>query len=179
MRGARGDPRRAGQGLGSVRRAHGFAGWYRAPRSAGARDVGGSSRRRHGPRQRAQPEFREADGRARALANLAARGIDGWSSSAATALRPASATLAREGFAWSACLTIDNDLYGTDVASAPTRRSHHAWGDRQSAHHRLVAPARLRGGDDGPRCGYIALMAGIAGGARSSRSPSRKSRPRK
>ena len=133
-----------------------------------ARDVGGIIQ--HGGTvlgSARSPEFREAHGRARALANLAARGIDALVVIGGNGSQTGSASLAREGFAVvGVASTIDNDLYGTDVSIGAdtavniTLEAIDRLRTTASSHRRAFAVETM-----GRDCGYIALMAGIAGGA--------------
>jgi len=75
--------------------------------------------------------------------------------------------------------TIDNDLYGTDVSIGADTAVNITLGaidslrTTASSHQRAFAVETM-----GRDCGYIALMAASPAAPRSSRSPSRKSRPR-
>jgi len=148
---------------------NGFAGLVSgATERLAARDVGGIIQ--HGGTVLGSarcPEFREAHGRARALANLAARGIDALVVIGGNGSQTGSATLAREGFAVvGVASTIDNDLYGTDVSIGADTAVNITLGaidslrTTASSHQRAFAVETM-----GRDCGYIALMAGIAGGA--------------
>jgi 6-phosphofructokinase 1 len=113
------------------------------------------------------PEFAEPAGRARALANLRQRNIDGLVVIGGNGSQSGSASLAREGFAVVGVpSTIDNDLYGNDVsigcdtAINITLEAIDRLRTTASSHHRAFAVETM-----GRNCGYIALMAGIAGGA--------------
>jgi 6-phosphofructokinase 1 len=133
-----------------------------------ARDVGGIIQ--HGGTvlgSARSPEFREAHGRARALENLAARSIDALVVIGGNGSQTGSATLTREGFAVvGVASTIDNDLYGTDVSIGAdtavniTLEAIDRLRTTASSHRRAFAVETM-----GRDCGYIALMAGIAGGA--------------
>ena len=148
---------------------NGFAGLVAgAMERLAARDVGGIIQ--HGGTvlgSARSPEFREAHGRARALANLAARGIDALVVIGGNGSQTGSASLAREGFAVvGVASTIDNDLYGTDVSIGAdtavniTLEAIDRLRTTASSHRRAFAVETM-----GRDCGYIALMAGIAGGA--------------
>jgi len=148
---------------------NGFAGLVTgAMERLAARDVGGIIQ--HGGTVLGSArslEFREADGRARSLANLAARGIDALVVIGGNGSQTGSATLAREGFAVvGVASTIDNDLYGTDVSIGAdtavniTLEAIDRLRTTASSHQRAFAVETM-----GRDCGYIALMAGIAGGA--------------
>jgi len=148
---------------------NGFAGLVSgAMERLAARDVGGIIQ--HGGTvlgSARSPEFREAHGCSRALANLAARGIDALVVIGGNGSQTGSATLAREGFAVvGVASTIDNDLYGTDVSIGAdtavniTLEAIDRLRTTASSHQRAFAVETM-----GRDCGYIALMAGIAGGA--------------
>src|SRR5438128_3850579 len=113
------------------------------------------------------PEFVEPAGRAQALSNLRTRGIDALVVIGGNGSQTGSAMLAREGFAVVGVpSTIDNDLYGNDVsigcdtAINITLEAIDRLRTTASSHQRAFAVETM--GRDG---GYIALMAGIAGGA--------------
>jgi 6-phosphofructokinase 1 len=113
------------------------------------------------------PEFAEPAGRARALANLGNRAIEGLVVVGGNGSQSGSASLAREGFpVVGVPSTIDNDLYGNDVsigcdtAINITLEAIDRLRTTASSHHRAFAVETM-----GRNCGYIALMAGIAGGA--------------
>src|SRR3989442_5680061 len=113
------------------------------------------------------PEFAEPSGRSAALRNLAARGIDGLVVIGGNGSQTGSATLAGEGFAVIGVpSTIDNDVYGTDssigadTAVNITLEAIDRLRTTASSHSRAFAVETM-----GRDCGYIALMAGIAGGA--------------
>jgi len=113
------------------------------------------------------PEFAEPAGRAKALSHLRGRGVDALVVIGGNGSQSGSASLAREGFAVVGVpSTIDNDLYGNDVSI----------GCDTAINVTLEAIDRLRTTGSslqraflvetmGRNCGYIALMAGIAGGA--------------
>ena len=133
-----------------------------------ARDVGGIVQRGGTVLGSARcPEFAETAGRSAALRNLAARGIDGLVVIGGNGSQTGSATLAREGFAVVGVpSTIDNDVYGTDVSIGAdtavniTLEAIDRLRTTASSHSRAFAVETM-----GRDCGYIALMAGIAGGA--------------
>jgi 6-phosphofructokinase 1 len=113
------------------------------------------------------PEFAEPAGRAKALANLRARGVEALVVIGGNGSQSGSASLAREGFAVVGVpSTIDNDLYGNDVsigcdtAINVTLEAIDRLRTTASSHQRAFAVETM-----GRNCGYIALMAGIAGGA--------------
>jgi 6-phosphofructokinase 1 len=148
---------------------NGFAGIVSGALEAlSARDVGGIVQ--HGGTvlgSARSPEFKEAAGRAKALKNLAARGIEGLVVIGGNGSQTGSAALAREGFrVVGIASTIDNDLYGTDVSIGSdtavniTLEAIDRLRTTASSHQRAFAVETM-----GRDCGYIALMAGIAGGA--------------
>jgi len=113
------------------------------------------------------PEFVEAPGRAKALSNLKKKSIDALVVIGGNGSQSGSASLAREGFAVVGVpSTIDNDLYGNDVsigcdtAINITLEAIDRLRTTASSHQRAFAVETM-----GRDCGYIALMAGIAGGA--------------
>lgn len=113
------------------------------------------------------PEFAEPAGRARALSNLRKRNIEGLVVIGGNGSQSGSASLARDGFpVVGVPSTIDNDLYGNDVsigcdtAINITLEAIDRLRTTASSHHRAFAVETM-----GRNCGYIALMAGIAGGA--------------
>src|SRR4029078_6465712 len=114
-------------------------------------------------------EFKDEPVRARAIANLQARGIDGLvviggNGSQSGALAPAKMGLQVVGVA----STIDNDLAGSDITIGVDTALNIALEsiDRlkvtASSHRRAFLVEVM-----GRNCGYLALMAGIAGGAES------------
>ena len=113
------------------------------------------------------PEFVEPAGRAQALSNLRKRAIDALVVIGGNGSQSGSASLARAGFAVVGVpSTIDNDLYGNDVsigcdtAINITLEAIDRLRTTASSHQRAFAVETM-----GRDCGYIALMAGIAGGA--------------
>jgi 6-phosphofructokinase 1 len=133
-----------------------------------ARDVGGIVQRGGTLLGSARcPEFKEAAGRARALRNLAGRGIDALVVIGGNGSQTGSAALEGEGFqVVGVASTIDNDLYGTDVSIGSdtavniTLEAIDRLRTTASSHQRAFAVETM-----GRECGYVALMAGIAGGA--------------
>ena len=125
------------------------------------------------------PEFAEAAGRAAALANLKARGIDALVVIGGNGSQSGSASLDREGFpVVGVPSTIDNDLYGNDVsigcdtAINITLEAIDRLRTTASSHQRAFAVETM-----GRNCGYIALMAGIAGGAEVIALPEHELKP--
>ena len=113
------------------------------------------------------PEFVEPAGPRASLANLQKRRIDALVVIGGNGSQSGSASLAREGFAVVGVpSTIDNDLYGNDVsigcdtAINITLEAIDRLRTTASSHQRAFAVETM-----GRDCGYIALMAGIAGGA--------------
>ncbi|HET7366251.1 MAG TPA: ATP-dependent 6-phosphofructokinase [Burkholderiales bacterium] len=113
------------------------------------------------------PEFAEPPGRAKALASLRKHAIDALVVIGGNGSQSGSASLAREGFAVVGVpSTIDNDLFGNDVsigcdtAINITLEAVDRLRTTASSHRRAFAVETM-----GRNCGYIALMAGIAGGA--------------
>jgi 6-phosphofructokinase 1 len=113
------------------------------------------------------PEFKEAEGRASALRNLAARGIEALVVIGGNGSQTGAASLHKEGFkVVGVASTIDNDLYGTDVSIGSdtavniTLEAIDRLRTTASSHQRAFAVETM-----GRDCGYIALMAGLAGGA--------------
>jgi 6-phosphofructokinase 1 len=145
-----------------------------------ARDVGGIIQRGGTVLGSARcPEFREDAGRAKALRNLARRAIDalvviGGNGSQTGSNRLASAGVAVAGVA----STIDNDVYGTDVtigvdtAVNITLEAIDRLRTTGASHQRAFLVETM-----GRECGYIALMAGIAGGAEVIAIPERDVEP--
>jgi len=133
-----------------------------------ARDVGGIVQ--HGGTVLGSarcPEFAEPSGRSAALRHLAARGIDGLVVIGGNGSQTGSAMLAREGLAVVGVpSTIDNDVYGADFSIGAdtavniTLEAIDRLRTTASSHSRAFAVETM-----GRDCGYIALMAGIAGGA--------------
>jgi 6-phosphofructokinase 1 len=145
-----------------------------------ARDVGGIVHRGGTFLGSARcPEFAEAAGRARALANLRKRGIEALVVIGGNGSQTGSATLAREGYpVVGVPSTIDNDLYGTDLSIGAdtavniTLEAIDRLRTTASSHQRAFAVETM-----GRDCGYIALMAGIAGGAEVIALPEREIKP--
>src|SRR5258708_25421675 len=125
------------------------------------------------------PEFAEPAGRAQALANLRKQGMDALVVIGGNGSQSGSASLARESFpVVGVPSTIDNDLYGNDVSI----------GCDTAINITLEAIDRLRTTASSPQrafavetmgrnCGYIALMAGIAGGAERIALPEGERKP--
>jgi 6-phosphofructokinase 1 len=125
------------------------------------------------------PEFAEHAGRAKALANLKKRGIDALVVIGGNGSQTGSSTLAAENFpVVGVPSTIDNDLYGTDVCIGAdtavniTLEAIDRLRTTASSHQRAFAVETM-----GRDCGYIALMAGIAGGAEVIAIPEQEIKP--
>lgn len=133
-----------------------------------ARDVGGIVQRGGTLLGSARcPEFKERAGREVALRHLASRGIDALVVIGGNGSQTGSAALDSEGFqVVGVASTIDNDLYGTDISIGSdtavniTLEAIDRLRTTASSHQRAFAVETM-----GRDCGYIALMAGIAGGA--------------
>ncbi|HEX5093635.1 MAG TPA: ATP-dependent 6-phosphofructokinase, partial [Burkholderiales bacterium] len=133
-----------------------------------ARDVGGIIQRGGTVLGSARsPEFRDRAARARARAQLKAHGIDALVVIGGNGSQSGSAVLAAEGLpVVGVASTIDNDLYGTDVSIGAdtainiTLESIDRLRTTASSHRRVFIVETM-----GRDCGYIALMAGIGGGA--------------
>src|SRR5437762_8585414 len=125
------------------------------------------------------PEFVEPAGRAKALGHLRGRGLDALVVIGGNGSQSGSASLAREGFpVVGVPSTIDNDLYGNDVsigcdtAINITLEAIDRLRTTASSHQRAFAVETM-----GRNCGYIALMAGIAGGAEVIALPESELKP--
>ncbi len=133
-----------------------------------ARDVGGIIQRGGTVLGSARsPEFATDAGRAVALANLRRRGIDALIVIGGNGTQTGASVLAHAGFAVvGVASTVDNDLAGTDVtigvdtAVNITVEAIDRLRTTGSSHKRAFLVETM-----GRNCGYIALMAGIAGGA--------------
>jgi 6-phosphofructokinase 1 len=112
-------------------------------------------------------EFAQQAGRRKALHNLEHRGVDALVVIGGNGTQTGSHSLVKEGFAVVGVpSTIDNDLHGTDVsigsdtAINSTLEAIDRLRTTASSHQRAFAVETM-----GRDCGYIALMAGLAGGA--------------
>jgi 6-phosphofructokinase 1 len=113
------------------------------------------------------PEFIQRAGRSNALHNLAGHGIEALVVIGGNGSQTGSASLDQDGFpVVGVPSTIDNDLYGTDVSIGSdtavniTLQAIDRLRTTASSHHRAFVVETM-----GRDCGYIALMAGLAGGA--------------
>jgi 6-phosphofructokinase 1 len=115
------------------------------------------------------PEFREESVRARALENLRSRGIDGLIVIGGNGSQSGALALSKMGLdVVGVASTIDNDLAGSEITIGVDTALNIALEaiDRlrvtASSHKRAFLVEVM-----GRNCGYLALMAGIAGGAES------------
>jgi 6-phosphofructokinase 1 len=118
-------------------------------------------------------EFREESGRSRALRNLARRGIDGLVVIGGNGSQTGSHALGQLGFpVVGVASTIDNDLFGTDItigcdtAINVTLEAIDHLRTTGSSHNRAFLVETM-----GRNCGYLAMMAGLAGGAEVISTP--------
>jgi 6-phosphofructokinase 1 len=118
-------------------------------------------------------EFREESGRSKALRNLARRGIEGLVVIGGNGSQTGSFALTKAGFpVVGIASTIDNDLYGTDVtigcdtAINVTLEAIDHLRTTGSSHTRAFLVETM-----GRDCGYLAMMAGLAGGAEVISTP--------
>jgi 6-phosphofructokinase 1 len=125
------------------------------------------------------PEFHEASGRAKALHNLARRRIECLVIIGGNGTQTGSSRLANEGFPVAGVAsTIDNDVHGTDVSIGVdtavniTLEAIDRLRTTGSSHKRAFLVETM-----GRDCGYIALMAGVAGGAEVIAIPEQEVEP--
>ena len=118
-------------------------------------------------------EFREESGRSKALRNLSRRGIEGLVVIGGNGSQTGSSLLSQLGFpVVGIASTIDNDLYGTDVtigcdtAINVTLEAIDRLRTTGSSHTRAFLVETM-----GRDCGYLAMMAGLAGGAEVISTP--------
>lgn len=118
-------------------------------------------------------EFREESGRSKAIRNLAQRGIDGLVVIGGNGSQTGSCMLSKLGFpVVGIASTIDNDLFGTDVtigcdtAINVTLEAIDYLRTTGSSHNRAFLVETM-----GRDCGYLAMMAGLAGGAEVISTP--------
>ena len=124
-------------------------------------------------------EFRTEAGVKKAAANLAQRGIDGLVVIGGNGSQTGTHALAQVGVAAvGVASTIDNDLYGSDLTIGVDTALNIALEaiDRlkvtASSHHRAFLVEVM-----GRKCGYLGLMAGLAGGADAIIVPEIESQP--
>jgi len=148
---------------------HGYLGLVSGNiRPLGARDVGGIMQ--HGGTLLGSarcPEFMTREGQSRALSVLSQSQVEALVIIGGNGSQAGSCALSQLGFpVVGVASTIDNDLYGSDVTIGVDTALNIALEaiDRlkvtASSHHRAFAVEVM-----GRNCGYLALMAGIAGGA--------------
>jgi 6-phosphofructokinase 1 len=113
------------------------------------------------------PEFRTESGRSKALRNLAQRGIDGVVVIGGNGSQTGSYMLSQLGVhVVGVASTIDNDLLGTDItigcdtALNVTLEAIDHLRTTGSSHNRAFLVETM-----GRDCGYLAIMAGLGGGA--------------
>lgn len=118
-------------------------------------------------------EFREESGRSKALRNLSSHGIDGLVVIGGNGSQTGSFVLSKLGFpVVGVASTIDNDLYGTnitigsDTAVNVTLEAIDHLRTTGSSHNRAFLVETM-----GRDCGYLAMMAGLAGGAEVISTP--------
>jgi 6-phosphofructokinase 1 len=159
----------------------GFAGlmngWFR---ELGARDVGGVIQQGGTFLGSARStEFREEAGRLRALEQLDRAGVEGLVVIGGNGSQTGACSLWREGFpVIGIASTIDNDLKGADISLGVDTALNVAL----EAIDRLKVTASSHGRAFlvevmGRECGYLALMAGIAGGAEAIVIPEAEIQP--
>ena len=148
---------------------HGYAGLIQGDlRNLTARDVGDVMQRGGTFLGSARcPEFRTLEGQHKALNQLAEKGIEGLVVIGGNGSQTGAQALSSLGFpVVGIASTIDNDLYGSELTIGVDTALNIALEaiDRlkvtASSHHRAFL-VEVMGRD----CGYLALMAGIAGGA--------------
>ncbi|NDJ62604.1 MAG: 6-phosphofructokinase [Chloroflexi bacterium] len=124
-------------------------------------------------------EFREAAGRQKALDELSKRGIEGLIVIGGNGSQAGGNALYEMGFpVMGVASTIDNDLIGSDITIGVDTALNIALEaiDRlkvTAASHRRAFLVEVMGRD----CGYLAMMAGIAGGAEAITIPEVETQP--
>lgn len=150
---------------------HGYAGLITGEFvSMGTRDVGGIIQRGGTILGSARcPEFETEEGRSKGLRVLAERGVEALVVIGGNGSQMGAHELSRSGFpVVGVASTIDNDLAGSDITIGVDTALNIALEaiDRlkitASSHRRAFLIEVM-----GRKCGYLALMAGIAGGAES------------
>jgi len=125
------------------------------------------------------PEFKTEEGRKQALASLEARGIEALVVVGGGGSQTGARALSQMGFpVVGVASTIDNDLYGSEMTIGVDTALNIALEavDRlkvTASSHRRAFLVEVMGRD----CGYLALMAGIAGGAEAIVIPEVESDP--
>lgn len=154
---------------------HGYAGLIAGDMaSLSARDVGGILQRGGTMLGSARsPEFETEDGQEKAIRNLNAHGVEALVVIGGNGSQTGAACLFRMGFpVVGVASTIDNDLVGSDITIGVDTALNIALEaiDRlkttASSHQRAFLVEVM-----GRRCGYLALMAAIAGGAEAVMLP--------
>src|SRR5215207_1289772 len=146
----------------------------------GARDVGGIIQQGGTILGSARaPEFKEVEGRQKALDQLKQRQIEGLVVIGGNGSQAGASALCDMGFpVVGVASTIDNDLYGSDITIGVDTALNIALEaiDRlkvTASSHRRAFLVEVMGRD----CGYLALMAAIAGGAEAVVIPEREVDP--
>ncbi|MHC5054109.1 MAG: ATP-dependent 6-phosphofructokinase [Planctomycetota bacterium] len=148
---------------------HGYKGLVAGDmRPLGPRDVGGIMQLGGTMLGSARlPEFAEKDVRAKAIANMTARGVEALVVIGGNGSQTGASALFKDGFpVVGVASTIDNDLMGSDptigvdTALDVALESIDRLKTTASSHHRAFLVETM-----GRNCGYLALVAGIAGGA--------------
>lgn len=125
------------------------------------------------------PEFKNEDGRRKALHELGKAGIDGLVVIGGNGSQTGAHALSQMGFPVAGCAsTIDNDLYGFDITIGVDTALNIALEaiDRlktTASSHTRAFLVEVMGRD----CGYLALMSGIAGGAEAIIIPELETSP--
>jgi 6-phosphofructokinase 1 len=160
---------------------HGYAGLVTGNFTPlGARDVGGIIQKGGTILGSARlPEFRQEEVRRQALAQMEQRGISALVAIGGNGTQTGANALAQMGFpVVGVASTIDNDLAGSDVTIGVDTALNIAL----EAIDRLKVTASSNGRAFvvevmGRHCGYLALMAGITGGAEAILIPEAKANP--
>jgi 6-phosphofructokinase 1 len=170
-----------GRGMEVIGVRHGYAGLIADDMvPLGTRDVGGIIGRGGTVLGSARsPEFRTEAGRMQALHNLTVRGVEGLVVIGGNGSQAGAAALSQMGFAVvGVASTIDNDLVGSDITIGVDT----ALDVALEAVDRLKVTASSHGRAFlvevmGRGCGYLALMAGLAGGAEAIIIPEVETEP--
>ena len=125
------------------------------------------------------PEFKTQDGREKSIRQLHEQKIDGLVVIGGNGSQTGALALSKMGFpVVSMASTVDNDLYGSDITIGVDTALNIAIEaiDRlkvTASSHQRAFLVEVMGRD----CGYLALMAGIAGGAEAGVIPEVESDP--
>ena len=148
----------------------------------GVRDVGGIIQRGGTILGSARcPEFKTKQGQMQAVRNLRQRGIDGLVVIGGNGSQAGAHELVKQGVSLvGVASTIDNDLYGSEMTIGVDTALNIALEaiDRlkiTASSHQRAFLVEVMGRD----CGYLALMAGIAGGAKQWSSRRLKPTPKR